>query len=324
MMMMRAFLTAFLLCAASVTCSAATAENYPSSPILFIVPFPHGGGNDIVGRIVAVKLGEGLGQQVVVDNRGGAGGTIGTDITAKAPPDGYTLLINNISLAVNHTLFRKLPYDTLKDLQTVSLVGRQPNIVVVHPGVAAKNMRELLDMARAKPGSVNYGSGGIGTASHLATEMLKLMANVDMVHVPYKGLGPALTDLMGGRLHVIVSTLASALPQMKAGNLRPLAVTTAQRSSFYPEVPTMNEAGVKGYEFSTWYGLLVPSRTPKPIVDRLHSETQKALASALVKEQFVGQGLEVAGSTPQEFAAYLKDEVAKWGKVVKASGATAE
>ena len=322
--MRESFRIIFLACAAFVGCAAVAADNYPSRPIRFIVPFPPGGGNDIVGRIVAVKLGEGLGQQVVVDNRGGAGGTIGTDITAKAPPDGYTLLINNISLAVNHTLFRKLPYDTLKDLQTVSLVGRQPNVVVVHPGVAAKNMRELLDMARAKPGSVNYGSGGIGTASHLATEMLKLMANVDMVHVPYKGLGPALTDLMGGRLHVIVSTLASALPQMKTGKLRPLAVTTAQRSSFYSEVPTMSEAGVKGYEFSTWYGLLVPSRTPKPIVDRLHSETQKALASTLVKEQFVGQGLEVAGSTPQEFAAYLKDEVAKWGKVVKASGATAE
>jgi len=318
-----AFRTVVLLCVL-VTCNALAADNYPSRPIRFIVPFPPGGGNDIVGRIVAVKLGEGLGQQVVIDNRGGAGGTIGTDITAKAPPDGYTLLINNISLAVNHTLFRKLPYDTLKDLQPVSLVGRQPNIVVVHPGVAAKNMRELLDMARAKPGSINYGSGGIGTASHLATEMLKLMANVDMVHVPYKGLGPALTDLLGGRLHLLISTMASALPQVKTGKLRPLAVTTAQRSSFFPEVPTMNEAGVKGYEFSTWYGLLVPSGTPRSIVDRLNSETQKALASALVKEQFVGQGLEVAGSTPQEFAAYLRNEVAKWGKVVKASGATTE
>ena len=319
-----AFRTVVLLCTALVAGNAGAADSYPSRPIRFIVPFPPGGGNDIVGRIVALKLGEGLGQQVVIDNRGGAGGTIGTDITAKAPPDGYTLLINNISLAVNHTLFRRLPYDTLKDLQPVSLVGRQPNIVVVHPGVAAKNMRELLDMARAKPGSINYGSGGIGTASHLATEMLKLMAHVDMVHVPYKGLGPALIDLMGGRLHLIISTMASALPQMKTGKLRPLAVTTAQRSSFFPEVPTMNEAGVKGYEFSTWYGLLVPSGTPKAIVERLNSETQKALASALVKEQFVGQGLEIAGSTPQEFAAYLKTEVAKWGKVVKASGATTE
>ncbi len=302
----------------------AGAQQYPSRPIRFVVPFPPGGGNDIVGRIVAAKLGEGLGQQVVVDNRGGAGGTIGTDITAKAAPDGYTMLVNNISLAVNHTLFRKLPYDTLKDLAPVSLVGRQPNMVVVHPGVAAKSMRDLLALARAKPGQVNYGSGGSGTASHLATEMLKLMTKTDMVHVPYKGLGPALTDLMGGRLHVIISTMASALPHMKAGKLRPLAVTTAQRSSFFPEVPTMDEAGVKGYEFSTWYGIVVPAGTPRAIVERLNAETRKALATLTVKEQFAAQGLETAPSTPREFGAYLRAEVAKWGKVIKASGATTE
>jgi tripartite-type tricarboxylate transporter receptor subunit TctC len=314
-----------VLAAAMMLAQSAWAQSpYPSRPIRFIVPFPPGGGNDIVGRIVAAKLGEGLGQQVVVDNRGGAGGTIGTDITAKAAPDGYTMLVNNISLAVNHTLFRKLPYDTLKDLAPVSLVGRQPNMVVVHPGVAAKSVRDLLALARAKPGQVNYGSGGSGTASHLATEMLKLMTRTDMVHVPYKGLGPALTDLMGGRLHVIISTMASALPHMKAGRLRPLAVTTAQRSSFFPDVPTMDEAGVKGYEFSTWYGLVVPAGTPRAIVERLNAETRKALATPTVKEQFAAQGLETAPSTPQEFGAYLRAEVAKWGKVIKASGATTE
>ena len=229
------FSSILVLCAAFAMPQAFAADTYPSRPIRVIVPFPPGGGNDIVARIVALKLGEGLGQQVVIDNRGGAGGTIGTDITAKAPPDGYTVLVNNISLAVNATLFKKLPYDTLKDLAPVSLIGRQPNIVVVHPGVPAKSMRELLDLARAKPGQMTYGSGGIGTASHLATEMLKLMAHVDMVHVPYKGLGPALTDLIGGRLQVIISTMASALPHMKSGKLRPLAVTTAQRSPFFPE-----------------------------------------------------------------------------------------
>jgi tripartite-type tricarboxylate transporter receptor subunit TctC len=322
--MTHVYLSCLSLAAALVSPVATAAESYPARPIRFIVPFPPGGGNDIVGRIVAAKLGEGLGQQVVVDNRGGAGGTIGTDITAKAPPDGYTMLVNNISLAVNHTLFRKLPYDTLKDLAPVSLAGRQPNIVVVHPGVAAKSMRDLLELARAKPGQVTYGSGGIGTASHLATEMLKLMTKTDMVHVPYKGLGPALTDLIGGRITVIISTMASALPQMKAGKIRPLAVTTAQRSSFFPEVPTMDEAGVKGYEFSTWYGLLVPAGTPKAIVDRLNAETRKAIASAAVKEAFVGQGLEPVSSTPQEFGAYLGREVAKWATVVKASGATPE
>ncbi|MGH8616200.1 MAG: tripartite tricarboxylate transporter substrate binding protein [Burkholderiales bacterium] len=300
------------------------AADYPSRPIRFIVPFPPGGGNDIVGRVVALKLGEALNQSVVVDNRGGAGGTIGTDMTAKAPPDGYTLLINNISLAVNATLIPKLPYDTLKDLAPVTLVGRQPNILVVHPGVPVKTMQDLLDLARAKPGQLTYGSGGVGTASHLSTELLKLMTKTDMAHVPYKGLGPALTDLIGGRLTLIISTMASALPQLKAGKLRPVAVTTLQRSPFFPEVPTMNEAGVKGYEFSTWYGLLVPAGTPKAVIDRLNAETAKVLAQPFVKEQFSVQGVDTTPSSPAEFGSYLKSEVSKWGKVVKASGATPE
>lgn len=294
---------------------------YPSRPIRFVVPFPPGGGNDIVGRIVAVKLGEGLGQPVVVDNRGGAGGTVGTDISAKAAADGHTMLINNISLAVNHTLIPHLPYDTLRDLAPVSLIGRQANIVVVHPGVAAKSMSELLTLARAKPGGINYGSGGIGTASHLATELLKLITRTDMTHVPYKGLGPALTDLTGGRLQVIISTMASALPQIKADRLRPLAVTTAQRTQFFPQIPTMDEAGVKGYEFSTWYGLLVPAGTPAAIIARLNRETAQALESALVKQQFGAQGLDATHSTPGAFGAYLRTEIEKWGKVVMASGA---
>ena len=305
-------------------CAPALAQQYPSRPVRLIVPFPPGGGNDIVGRLVAGKLGEGLGQQVVVDNRGGAGGTIGSDITAKAPPDGYTLLVNNISLAVNQTLFPKLPYDTLRDLAPISLIGRQANLLVVHASLQAKSVKELVDLARAKPGEVSYGSGGVGTASHLATEMLKLMTRTDMVHVPYKGLGPALTDLVGGRIQLIISTTASALPQIKSGKLRPLAVTTAQRTPFYPDLPTMSEAGIKGYEFSTWYGLLVPSRTPKNVIERLNAETRKALASPALKEQFGAQGLEAVSSTPQEFATYLRSEVEKWGKVVKASGATTE
>jgi tripartite-type tricarboxylate transporter receptor subunit TctC len=309
---------------AMLASSAAQAQNYPSKPIRFIVPFPPGGGNDIVGRIVAQKLAEGFALTVVVDNRGGAGGTVGTEMAAKAPADGYTLLINNISLAVNATLFQKLPYDTLKDLAPVTLVGRQPNILVVHPSVPAKSMRELLALARAKPRQINYGSGGIGTASHLATELLKLMAKIDMVHVPYKGLGPALIDLMGGQIQVIISTMASALPQVRAGKLRPLAVTTAKRSDFFPQVPTMSEAGVRGYEFNTWYGLLVPAGTPQPIIDRLNKEMAKALDSAAVREQFASQGLEAEHTSPEEFGAYLKSEVEKWAKVVKASGAKPE
>jgi tripartite-type tricarboxylate transporter receptor subunit TctC len=320
----RAVYFSLLLCTGWTACSGFAAEAYPSRPIRFVVPFPPGGGNDIVARLVALRLGQGLGQQVIVDNRGGAGGTIGTDMTAKSSPDGYTILVNNISLAVNHTLFTRLPYDTLKDLAPVSLIGRQPNIVVVNPSLPVKNVRELLTLARSEPGELNYGSGGVGTASHLATEMLKLMTNVDLVHVPYKGLAPALTELVGGRLQVVISTMASALPYAKSGRMRPLAVTTARLSSFFPELPTMEEAGVKHYEFSTWYGLLVASGTPNAIVDRLNTETHKALALPLVREKFMAQGLEPAVSSPHEFATYLRSEIVKWGKVVKASGATPE
>ena len=297
------------------------AQQYPTRSIRFIVPFPPGGGNDIVGRIVAQKLADGLGQSVVVDNRGGAGGTIGTDLAAKSPPDGHTMLINNISLAVNATLVPQLPYDTLKDLAPVTMVGRQPNIVVVHPSLPVKSVRELLALARAKPRHINYGSGGVGTASHLATELLQLMSRIEMVHVPYKGLGPALTDLMGGQIQLIISTMASALPQVKAGKLRPLAVTTARRSSFFPAVPTMDEAGVAGYEFNTWYGLLVPAKTPRPIIERLNKALSGVLDSAAVKEQFSVQGVEPAPTSPEEFSAYLAAEVKKWAKVIKASGA---
>jgi tripartite-type tricarboxylate transporter receptor subunit TctC len=320
----RAVATALIALGAFAPLAAIAAEAYPARPIRLVVPFPPGGGTDIVGRIVAVKLAEGLGQQVVIDNRGGAGGTIGTDITAKAPPDGYTVLVNNISLAVNHTLVPKLPYDTLRDLAPVSLIGRQPNILVVHPALAAKTVRQLLEIARAKPGELNYGSGGNGTASHLATEMLKLMTKTNMTHVPFKWLGPALTDLIGGRVDLIISTMASALPQMKAGKLRPLAVTTARRSAFFPQVPTMDEAGVKGYEFSTWYGLLVPAGTPRAVIERLNRETKTAVSSPALTEQFAAQGLEPAWSSARDFSTHLQSEVAKWGRVIKASGATPE
>jgi tripartite-type tricarboxylate transporter receptor subunit TctC len=315
---------ALLLCGALSAYATFAAETYPSRPIRFIVPFPPGGGNDIVARLVATRLGQVLGQQVVVDNRGGAGGTIGTEIAARAPPDGHTLLVNNISLAVNHTLFGKLPYDTLRDLAPVSLIGRQSNVLVVHPALPAKNVRELLALARSRARQLDYGSGGTGTASHLATEMLRLMTGIELVHVAYKGLGPALTDLVGGRLDLVISTMASALPYVKSGRMRPLAVTTAQRSSFFPELPTMEEAGVERYEFSTWYGLLVPAGTPAAIVDRLNVETRSVLGSPVVHEQFMAQGIEPTVSSPQAFGTYLRSEVEKWARVVKASGASAE
>lgn len=306
---------------ASVAVNAMSAQQYPNRPIRFLVPFPPGGGNDIVGRVVAQKLAEGFDQTVVVDNRGGAGGTIGTDVVAKAPADGHTMLINNISLAVNATLIPKLPYDTLKDLVPVSIIGRQPNIVVVHPGVKAKSVKEFLDLARARPGQINYGSGGVGTASHLATELLQLTTRTSMTHIPYKGLGPALVDLMGGRVEMIISTMASALPQLKSGKLRPLAVTTVKRSVFFPEVPTMIEAGVPGYDFTTWYALVVPAGTPQPVIARINAELAKIAAAPAVREQFAAQGLETAHTGAAEARAYLRSEVEKWGKVIKASGA---
>ena len=298
--------------------------SYPSRPIRFVVPFPPGGGNDIVGRIVANRLAEVLAGPIVIDNRGGAGGTVGTEIVARSAADGHTLLINNISLAVNATLITKLPYDTATDLEPVSLIGRQPNLLVVASNSPARSVRELLELGRARGLPLNYGSGGVGTASHLSTEYMKLMTGASLTHVPYKGLAPAIIDLSAGRLDFIISTVATALPQLKAGKLRPLAVTTASRSKSWPEVPTMNEAGLKGFEFDTWYGLFSAARTPRPIVDRIARSLAETLATQAVVEQLAIQGVEASPSSPAAFAAYLRAEIAKWGKVIKASGATAE
>jgi tripartite-type tricarboxylate transporter receptor subunit TctC len=316
--------TLALLVLALAACADAAVQAYPAKPLRVIVPFPPGGGNDIVARIVANKLSERLKQPLVIENRGGAGGTIGTEMTAKAAPDGYTLLINNISLAVNATLMPKLGYDTVKDLAPVSIIGRQPNIVVVSPGLKAATMREFLALAKARAGELNYGTGGIGTASHLATELLQLETGTRMNHIPYKGLGPALLDLAGGRIDMIISTIASVLPFIESGKVRPLATTTLKRSSFLPQVPTMGEAGVQGYEFDTWYALVVPAATPEPVVARLNGELARLTEDAGMKEQFEKQGLEVAHTGTAEARAYLRSEVEKWGRVIKASGAKAE
>ncbi len=303
---------------------AAVAQQYPTKPIRLIVPFAPGGANDVVARIVGVRLGEALGQPVVVDNRGGAGGTIGADLVAKAPPDGHTLLIASMGLAVNAVLYPKLPYDTLRDLTPVTLVGEQPNIVVVHASVAAKTMPELLALARTKPGALSYGSGGVGSTSHLVTLLLVEMAKIDLVHIPYKGLGPAITDLIGGQVQLVVSNVSTALPHVKANRLRLLAVTTAKRFYMFPDTPTVIESGVPGYETSGWYGMLVTSGTPKPILDKIHKETVAVLNSPAIKEQFGVQGLEPVPTTPEAFAKLLRSDIAKWAKVIKASGAKPE
>jgi tripartite-type tricarboxylate transporter receptor subunit TctC len=323
-MYVASFLVRIVAVAAAILPAAGVGQTYPAKTIRFIVPFAPGGGNDILGRVVAQKLNETFGVPVVVDNRGGAGGTIGTDLTAKAPPDGYTMLINNVSLAVNVTLYPKLPYDTLKDLEPVTLVGRQPNILVTHPALPARSVRELLALARTRPQQIAYGSGGIGSSSHLATELLKVMAKIELVHVPYKGMGPALIDLVSGQTQLIMATMASALPFVRSGRVRALAVTPARRAAVVPEVPTMIEAGVPGFEYTTWYGLLLPAGTPQAVVNRLHEAMTRILAAPEVSERFGTQGVEPAATTPGAFKGFLKAEVAKWSKVIKAAGARPE
>jgi len=288
------------------------------------VPFAPGGGTDIIGRIVGQGLAEVLGQPMIIDNRGGAGSTLGTEIVAKAPNDGYTLLFGNISLAFNATLYTKLRYDTLRDLAPVSLSAVQPNILVIHPGLPAKNLREFIELARANPGKYNYASAGTGSGTHLAAELLKLQTKIDIVHVPYKGTGPALTDLLGGQISMMVSTFASALPHVKSGRLRALGVTTTKRSPATPDVPTLIEGGVAGYDYSTWYGLLAPANTAKRIIDSLNAANRKVLSRADIRQKLEIQGVDPIINTPAEFAAYLKSETEKWGKVVKATGAKAE
>ena len=322
--MHRQTLTALLLGAILITPLTAAAQQYPTKAIRFVVPFAPGGGTDIIGRVVAQALNDALGQPVVVDNRGGAGSTLGTEIVAKSPADGYTILFGNISLAFNATLYTKLRYDTIRDLAPISLSAVQPNILVIHPGLPAKNLKEFIELARANPGKYNYASAGTGSGTHLAAELLKLQTKIDIVHVPYKGTGPALTDLLGGQIYMMVSTFASALPHVKSGRMRALGVTTVKRSPAAPDVPTLIEGGVAGYDYSTWYGLLAPAGTPKPIIDMLNATNRKVLARDDIKQKLESQGVDPIVNTPAEFSAYMKSETEKWGKVVKATGAKAE
>lgn len=313
-----------MVLAAILISTSASAQTYPVRPVRAVVPFAPGGAVDVVARSIAQPLGDALGQSVVVDNRGGAGGTIGTDIVAKARPDGHTLLIGSMGVAVNAVLYPKLPYDTLKDLAPVTTLAEQPNIVVVHPSVQAKSVRELLALARAKPGQITYGSGGVGSNSHFATVLFLMIAKVDMLHVPYKGLGPAITELVGGQVQMVVSNVSTALPHVKSGRLRLLAVTTRKRFPLFPDVPTVDESGVAGYESSGWYGLWAPAGTPTGIVSRLNKELTQVLTSATMREHLGAQGLEPIPTTAAEFARRLRVEIEQWGKVVRATGAKPE
>jgi tripartite-type tricarboxylate transporter receptor subunit TctC len=297
---------------------------YPSKAIRLIVPFAPGGSNDIMARIVGQKFSESMGQQVVVDNRGGASGIIGTDLAAKAQADGYTLLMMSLTLTVNPSLYKKLPYDTEKDLAPVTLVASAPLMLVVHPSIPAKSLQELIAHARANPGRLNFGSGGPGTTPHLAGEMLKTMAGLQLTHVPYKGGGPALADLVGGQIQLMLENIPSTLPFVRSGKLRALALSGPKRSALVPELPTLDEAGLKGYEIVGWNGLFVPAGTPRPIVARLHAETVRLLALPDVKERLAAMGAEGVGNTPEQFAAFIRTEIQKWARVVRDAGLKAE
>src|SRR5262245_41640067 len=307
-----------LLCAATLLAAlTAAGQDYPSRPIRLVAPFPPGGGADISGRILAEGLSPLLGQTVVVDNRAGAGSILGTDIVSKSAPDGYTLLLGPITLAFNPALYRKLPYDALRDFAPISLVADQPNILVINPILPAKSFKEFVALARAQPGKLAYGSAGVGTGTHLAMELLMTSQKVELTHVPYKGAAPALTGVIGNEIGAFLSTFASALPHVKSERLRALGVTSAQRAATLPDIPTIAEAGVPGYEYTTWYGLLAPAGTPRAIVEKLSRATAEVLASPKTAERYIGQGMTPIPSTPTRFAAHIKSETDKWTKVVR-------
>lgn len=302
----------------------AAAQPYPVKALRLIVPAAPGGGTDLVARVLAQHLNDALGQPVVVENRGGAGTTLGAAAAAKAPPDGYTVLLHHVSLAFNATFYRKLPYDTLKDFAPITLVATQPFLVVVHPSLPVKSVRELLALAKARPGEIAYGSGGAGSGPFMSAELLKQAARLDLLHVPYKGAGPAFTNLIGGQVQMMIATMSLALPYARNGKVRALAVTGATRAPAAPGFPTVAESGVPGYEFTVWYGLLAPAATPKAVIARLNQEAAKILDARDLRERFATQGLDAIPSSPEAFASHLQREVEKWAKVVRAAGIQAD
>jgi len=305
--------------------AAVAADAYPAKAIRFVVAFPPGGGTDIIARVIAQKLVGRFAQQVVVDNRPGAGGNIGTDIVAKSAPDGYTMLMGSAGpLAINASLFSKMPFDPIRDLAPVTLAASTPNVLVVHPSLPAATVRELIALAKARPGEINFASSGHGTPAHLAGELFNSMAGVKLIHVPYKGAAPALADLLGGQVQIMFSTMPPALPHVKDAKLRALAVTSLKRSPAAPDLPTMDEAALPGFEAITWHGVVVPAGTSAAIIARLNREIVAILHLPEVVERLSGQGAESLGSTPEEFAAYIRSESVKWAKVVRESGAKAE
>lgn len=302
-------------------CGAVSAQNYPAKPVRLVVAFPAGGGIDSVTRLLGPRLSDALGQQMIIDNRVGASGNIGTDYVAKSTPDGYTVLMAYASHASNAALFDKLPYDTVKDFQPVSLIGAVPHILLVNPSMPVKTVPDLVRLAKARPGEINYSTPGNGTPLHLATELLNFIAGIRLTHVPYKGAQPAMVSTIAGETQLTITTMVVATPLMNAGRLRGVAVLNAKRVASFPGLPTVAESGIKGTESNSWYGMLVPAGTPRPVVDRLHGAMVKALAAPDIRQKFAEQSVEISGSTPEEFDRYIRAEIAKWAKVVKASGA---
>ncbi|OGA48613.1 MAG: LacI family transcriptional regulator [Betaproteobacteria bacterium RIFCSPLOWO2_12_FULL_62_58] len=304
---------------------SAAAQSYPNKPVRMMVPFPAGGGSDTMGRIVGTRLSERLGQQIVVENRPGAAGSIGADIVARAPADGYTILLGSTSELVQYpNVNPKIPYDPVRDFAPISLVGTIPLVLVVHPSLPVKNVKDLVALAKARPGEINFGSAGQGATTHLAVELFILLTGVKMTHVPYKGSPQAVADLVSGDVQLGIPTMPAALPFIRSGRVKVLAVSSAKRASNLPDIPSLDEAGVKGYDATLWTGMLAPAGTPKEIINRLHAEIAKVLALKEVNDALDKQGAEAQGSTPEQFAAFIKTEHAKWAKVVKTAGVRIE
>ena len=314
----------------ATTCVAASAPalsqtTYPTKPIRLVVPFVPGGSTDLIARIMGQKLDEALGQQVVVENRAGAGGNIGVEYVAKSASDGYTLIFGHIgTFGFGPSLYQKLPYDPVKDFAPITLFAMVPNMLVVHPALPAKTVKELIALAKARPGQMNYGSSGNGSASHLASEYFKLLSKTDIIAIPYKGTGPLVTDLIAGQTSLTITGVPPLYPFVQSGRLRGIAVGSVKRLALMPDLPTIAEAGVPGYESSTWFGPLAPAKTPREIILRLNTELLKILQRPDIKARFAAEGAEGLGSTPEEFGTYIKSEIDRWGRVIKAAGVRPE
>ena len=319
---MSARLFAFAAVVLAHATGPAFAQAYPDRPIRLVVPFPAGGGGDAIARPLAQRLSEQLGQQVVIENKGGANGNIGAEDVARAAPDGYTLLFANSSLMISVNLYKKLPFDVLADFAPVGLASVSASVLVVHPSVNANTPQELVELAKSKPGKLNFGSAGRGSTMHLAGELFKTMTGADMVHVPYKGAGPVISDLIGGHVEVVFVNIPPVLSNIQAGKVRALAVTTKARSAVLPDVPTLDESGLPGYESTTWYGVLAPAGTPQPIIQRLNEELAKAVNTPDLQAQLRALGSEPSPDTPAQFAAFIRNDIASWAKVMQASGVT--